>query len=61
MRVNDKTKSKVIWQIDNNLNKVKGTIYEKELKMMRSKYIYKDIDTEQLVKDVKYLKCIKQL
>jgi hypothetical protein len=61
MRVNDKTKSKVIWQIDNNLNKVKGTIYEKELKMMRSKYIYKDIDTEQLIKDVKYLKCIKQL
>jgi hypothetical protein len=61
MRVNDKTKSKVIWQIDKNLNKVKGTIYEKELKMMRSKYIYKDIDTEQLIKDVKYLKCIKQL
>ena len=61
MKVEDRFKSKVIWNIDSQIKGLKGTIYEKELKMMRLKYIYKDIDSNELKKDITYLRCVKNL
>lgn len=61
MKIEDKFKSKVIWTIDSQMEKVRGTIWERELGMMRKKYIYKDIEGVEFKRDLKFLKCIIKL
>jgi hypothetical protein len=52
----DKLKIEVISIIDKLENYFDSSIYRKELKMLRLKYIYKDISNQELLKDIKYLK-----
>ena len=52
----DKLKIEVISTIDKLENYFDSSIYKKELKMLRLKYIYKDISNQELLKDIKYLK-----
>jgi hypothetical protein len=52
----EKLKIEVISTIDKLQNYFDGSIYKKELKMLRLKYIYKDISNQELLKDIKYLK-----
>jgi hypothetical protein len=59
--VNDIDKLKIISQIDELLNQLGGSIYERELKMLRLKYIYKDISNSELVIDIKYLKEMRDI
>lgn len=60
--MNEEAKLKVIRMIDKLRNEMfKGTIYDGELKMLRKKYIYKDISKEELIKDVLYLKNMKNI
>jgi hypothetical protein len=58
---NDGQKLKLIDCIDKLDYKFKGTIFYSELKMMRLKYIYKDISYIELNKDVDYLRNIRQI
>ena len=60
--VNEKNKLDVINFIDNLRDEMfKNTIYDSELKMLRKKYIYKDISGGELVKDVEYLINMKNI
>jgi len=52
----DKLKIEVISTIDKLQNYFDSSIYKKELKMLRLKYIYKDISNGELLNDIKYLK-----
>jgi hypothetical protein len=52
----EKLKIEVISTIDKLENYFDSSIYKKELKMLRLKYIYKDISNQELLKDIKYLK-----
>lgn len=61
MKLDDKTKMKVIIYIDSLQPKLKGTIYDNELLSLRKKYIYKDISLDELKTDVGYLKQIKRI
>ena len=54
-------KLEFIFSIDRWLKPVEGTIYEKELKALRRKYIYKDISTDDYNKDKQYLNNIKDM
>ena len=53
----DTLKQKMIWKIDSIIEK-NPTWKTRELKTMRSKYIYKDISIEDITKDIIYLKRI---
>jgi hypothetical protein len=57
----DKLKIEVISFIDTIQPSFIHTIYEKELKQLRAKYIYKDISKNEVIKDVNYLKCLKNI
>jgi hypothetical protein len=59
--VDDKRKIKIIWFIDLLEDRFIGSIYSDELKMMRLKYIYKDISEVDLKKDVEWLKNLKKI
>lgn len=59
MKLDDKTKMKVIIYIDNLRPKLTKTIYDNELLALRKKYIYKDVYGEELKKDVYYLRDLK--
>lgn len=52
----EKLKIEVISTIDKLENYFDSSIYKKELKMLRLKYIYKDISNQELLKDINYLK-----
>jgi hypothetical protein len=39
----------------------KGTTYDAELKMLRKKYIYKDISRGEFLRDVEYLTNMKNI
>jgi hypothetical protein len=52
----EKLKIEVISTIDKLQNYFNSSIYKKELKMLRLKYIYKDISNGELLNDIKYLK-----
>jgi hypothetical protein len=52
----EKLKIEVISTIDKLQNYFDSSIYRRELKMLRLKYIYKDISNGELLKDIKYLK-----
>jgi hypothetical protein len=55
-------KQKVIFFIDQLREEMfNNTIYDSELKMLRKKYIYKDISNNELVKDVEYLINMKNI
>ena len=55
-------KQKVIFFIDQLREEMfNNTIYDSELKMLRKKYIYKDISGNELVKDVEYLINMKNI
>jgi hypothetical protein len=55
MRATDEQKLEMIFSIDRWTAVVKGSSYEKELKMMRLKYIYKDIAFDEMLRDRKLL------
>jgi hypothetical protein len=57
----EEAKLKVIFQIDGLESTFRHTIYERELKKLRAKYIYKDISNPELLNDIKYLKELKKL
>jgi hypothetical protein len=52
----EKLKIEIISTIDKLENYFDSPIYKKELKMLRLKYIYKDISNQELLKDINYLK-----
>jgi hypothetical protein len=52
----DKAKIKVISFIDKIEDKFIHTLYERELRQLRNKYIFKDISNAELIKDINYLK-----
>lgn len=58
---NDGQKLQVINFIDKFEPNFKNTTYHRDLKMMRLKYIFKDISQLELKKDVNYLRSIKQI
>ena len=57
--INDKCKSDIISKIDEWFPLVENSIWGKELKLMRSKYIFKDISKEDYKKDLLLLKNIE--
>jgi hypothetical protein len=59
--VDDKRKIKIIWFIDLLEDRFKDSVYSGELKMMRLRYIYKDISEVDLKKDVEWLKNLKKI
>ena len=59
--VHDKQKTKVVFAIDYLAKRFSGTIYEQELKLLRKKYIYKDISVEEYSRDRFYLIELKKL
>ena len=61
MNSNEKTKIKVIDIIDRLRPRFTHTVYFSELKMMRLKYIYKDISSNELKKDLTYLKNLSDI
>ena len=61
MKLDDKTKMKVIIYIDNLRPKLTKTIYDNELLALRKKYIYKDVSFDELKTDVGYLRNLKSL
>lgn len=61
MKADDKNKLDVISSIDKLQPKLRSTIYERELKSMREKYVFKDISYQEFLKDVYYLKQIKKI
>jgi len=56
MIVNELTKLKVIGIIDQLKPKFTGTIYSGELRAIRNKYIYKDIEKNEFKNDLIKLK-----
>ena len=54
----DKEKLRVIYIIDYASPRLRDSIYGRELKMMRLKYIYKDIGNNEYQNDMEYLKNI---
>jgi hypothetical protein len=59
--VDDEMKLKVIFTIDKLSRHFTGTIYASELRGLRRKYIYKDISLDELIKDVEWIKNLKQI
>lgn len=56
----EKSKMKVIMTIDKLESEVPRSIVS-DLKRMRDKYIFKDINLNELKSDVKYLKSVKDI
>lgn len=54
----DIKKIKTIAFIDKSLITLKGSIYEKSLNTLRSKYVYKDISSDDYKKDMMFLHSI---
>jgi hypothetical protein len=61
MRVNDSHKLRIIFLIDILLSVFNNTAWTPELKMLRKKYIYKDISYDELKKDYKFIKDIAEI
>jgi hypothetical protein len=57
--INDKCKGEIISKIDDWFPLVEGSIWGMELKLMRSKYIFKDVSKEDYEKDLLLLKNIE--
>ena len=57
--INDKLKSEMISKIDEWFPLVEGSVWGIELKLMRSKYIFKDISNDEYQKDLLLLKNIE--
>jgi len=57
--INDKCKGDIISKIDEWFPLVENSIWGMELKLMRSKYIFKDISNEDYQKDLLLLKNIE--
>jgi hypothetical protein len=57
----NKDKLEFIFSIDRWLPLVKNSVYEKELKDLRRKYIYKDVSTEDFKKDLEFIDNIKSM
>lgn len=59
--VDDKTKMRVIFTCDNLKKQCVGTIYAQELRSLRTKYIYKDINFSELKRDVQWINNLRNL
>ena len=59
--ISDKDKLEVIFSIDRWLPLVKESVYEKELKDLRRKYVYKDVSTDDWKKDLKLIEDVKMM
>ena len=57
--ISDKLKSETISKIDEWFPLVEGSVWGRELKLMRSKYIFKDISNDEYQKDLFVLKNIE--
>ena len=57
--ISDKLKSEMISKIDEWFPLVEGSVWGIELKLMRSKYIFKDISNDEYQKDLSILKNIE--
>lgn len=54
-------KAKVIEKIDSIQEKLKSTIYYRDLEKIRNKYIYKDISPIEFKKDYTMIKLINEI
>lgn len=61
MKVDEKNKIKVIHFCNDISRKVVGTIYSREVRAMKNRYIFKDICLDEFKKDVDYLKNLKRI
>lgn len=61
MKVEEKWKLSVIGRIDKFSKYLEGTQYHRDMSSMRKKYIYKDISPDEFLKDVRYLRNIKNI
>lgn len=57
--INDKLKTEIITKIDEWFPLVGGSVWGIELKLMRSKYIFKDISNDEYQRDLLLLKNIE--
>lgn len=57
--INDKLKTEIITKIDKWFPLVEGSVWGIELKLMRSKYIFKDISNDEYQRDLLLLKNIE--
>ena len=61
MRVEEKHKIKVIHFCNDISKKTIGTIYHKDIRAIKNRYIYKDISIDEFKKDVQYLNNLKNI
>lgn len=59
--ITDKEKQEVIWFIDENIDQFVGSVFFTDLKMMRYKYIYKDLSRADYYSDLVYLRALRNL
>lgn len=59
--IKEDLKMVVIYFINKNYKYLKGTTYGIDLKSMRKKYIYKDISDGEFIKDIQYLRSVKNI
>jgi hypothetical protein len=59
--IGDKQKQEVIWFIDDNIAEFYGTTFFADLKMLKYKYIYKDISHGDYYEDLNYLNALWKL
>lgn len=59
--ITNEQKQEIIWWIDDNISEFSGTIFFADLKMMRYKYIYKDLSRADYLVDVMYLRALRNL
>ena len=59
--ISDKLKMEIISKIDEWFPLVEGSFWGIELKLMRSKYIFKDISNDEYQKDLSILKNIEHM
>jgi hypothetical protein len=57
----EKIKKEIITTIYGMESTFRRTTYERDLEMMRRKYIYKDLNISEIIKDIEYLKKLKEL
>lgn len=59
--VNEELKLKMIFMCDKLKKKCPGTIYSNELRALRTKYIYKDINFSEFKRDVEWINNLKKI